>query len=535
MTLLQDPGAFEPYGLSHWLVLGLFGAGLAALVALGRRYRGTRTADALSRSLAAVLVAALVPLQVRSMLPGHFDLDYSLPLQLCDLSWLTAVWALWARARWAFALTYYWGLTLTSQALVTPALTGPDFFSEQFVAFWALHLLVVWAAVYLTWGLGMRPDWSSWSLAVAATVGWALAMVAFNAVAGTNYGFLNAKPPTGSLLDILGPWPWYLLTELCLGLAVEFAARMRGEPYAAGGIRSTVSATRQASDEQLAANLARLTGEMLRQGTTTVEVKSGYGLTVRDEARSLALAREVTEETTFLGAHVVPPEHADDAAAYVALVTGPMLAACAPFARWVDVFCELRGAFDAEAARAVLTAGMAAGLQPRVHANQLGHGPGVRLACELGAASADHCTYLDDADVQALADSGTVATLLPGAEFSTRSNYPDARRLLRAGVRVALATDCNPGTSYTSSMPFCIALAVREMGMSPAEALWSATAGGALALRRDDIGVLRPGARADFVVLTAPSYVHLAYRPGVPLVGQVWKDGRPVTPMQAVG
>jgi imidazolonepropionase len=310
--------------------------------------------------------------------------------------------------------------------------------------------------------------------------------------------------------------------------AAEFAARMSGQPYAAGGIRTTVAATRAATDEQLTANVARLVAEMRRQGTTTVEIKSGYGLTVADEARSLAVARGFTDETTFLGAHVVPPELADDPGAYVALVTGPMLEACAPHARWVDVFCE-RGAFDVDQARAVLTAGMAAGLMARVHANQLGPGPGVQLACELGAASADHCTHLDDADVAALHDSGTVATLLPGAEFSTRSPWPDARRLLDAGVTVALATDCNPGSSYTSSMPFCLALAVRDLRMTPAEALWSATAGGARALRRDDVGVLRVGARADLAVLDAPSYLHLAYRPGVPLVASVWKDGRPVT------
>lgn len=304
--------------------------------------------------------------------------------------------------------------------------------------------------------------------------------------------------------------------------AGEFAARMAGEPYRAGGIRATVAATRAASDARLTERTARLVAELTAQGTTTFEIKSGYGLTVEDERRSLRIARAFTPETTFLGAHVVPGEMTADA--YVALVTGPMLDACAPFARWVDVFCE-RGAFDADQARAVLSAGIRAGLGARVHANQLGEGPGVRLACELGAASADHCTHLTDADVAALADAGVVATLLPGAEFATRSPYPDARRLLDAGVTVALATDCNPGSSYTSSMPFCVALAVREMGMTPLEAVRAATRGGAAALRRDDVGTLRPGARADLVVLEAPSYVHLAYRPGVPLVAQVWRAG----------
>jgi imidazolonepropionase len=310
--------------------------------------------------------------------------------------------------------------------------------------------------------------------------------------------------------------------------AVEFDARMAGRAYEAGGIRTTVAATRAASDEELAANLARLVAEMRRQGTTTVEIKSGYGLTMRDEARSLALANQQTDETTYLGAHVVPTEFADDPAGYVELVTGEMLDACVPHARWVDVFCE-RGAFDADASRAVLTAGMKRGLQARVHANQLGPGPGVQLACELGAASADHCTYLTDADVEALASSRTVATLLPGVEFSTRSPYPDARPLLAAGVSVALATDCNPGSCFTSSMPFCIALAVRELRMTPAEAVWSATVGGATALRRTDIGRLIPGARADLAVLNAPSYVHLAYRPGVPLIAQTWLAGRPAS------
>lgn len=311
----------------------------------------------------------------------------------------------------------------------------------------------------------------------------------------------------------------------------EFAARMSGQAYTAGGIRTTVAATRAAADKDLLRTAQRLVDEMARQGTTTVEIKSGYGLSIVDEARSVRLAGELTDEVTFLGAHVVPPEYSERPEEYVDLVRGPMLTECAPHAKWVDVFCE-RGAFDADATRVILTAGIDAGLQPRVHANQLGPGPGVQLAVELDAASADHCTHLSDADVEALASSATVATLLPGAEFSTRSSYPDARRLVDAGVTVALATDCNPGSSYTTSMAFCIALAVREMHLTPAEALWSATAGGAAALRRDDVGSLRVGNRADLAVLEAPSYVHLAYRPGVPLVWRVWQAGLglPVSP-----
>lgn len=306
--------------------------------------------------------------------------------------------------------------------------------------------------------------------------------------------------------------------------AAEFEARMAGEKYAAGGIRSTVAATRAATDEELRARTHGFLAEMLAQGTTTVEIKSGYGLDVQTEARLVRLAAEVTEEVTFLGAHVVPAEYADRGDEYVDLVIGDMLDACAPYAKWIDVFCET-GAFTVAQSRRVLEAGIARGLRPRVHASQLGPGDGVQLAIELGAASVDHGTYLTDADVAALAASDTVLTLLPGVEFSTRHPYPDARRLIDAGVTVALACDTNPGSSFTSSMPFCIALAVREMGMTSAEAVRAATAGGAAALGRADIGVIAPGMRADVVLLNAPSIVHLAYRPGVPLVSQVWKDG----------
>lgn len=300
--------------------------------------------------------------------------------------------------------------------------------------------------------------------------------------------------------------------------ADEFEARMAGGSYEAGGIRRTVRLTRLASDEELHANAARLVAEARAQGTTTIEIKSGYGLTVADEERSVRLAATLTDEVTFLGAHVVP--EGIDRETYVDLVVGEMLDACAPHVRWIDVFCETE-AFTVEESRRILEAGIARGLGARVHVGQLGESGGVRLAVELAAASVDHCTFLSDDDVAALAGSDTVTTLLPGVEFSTRQPYPDARRLIDAGVTVALATDCNPGSSFTTSMPLCIALAVREMGMTPTEALRAATHGGARALRRNDIGHLRIGARADLVILDAPTYVHLAYRPGVPLVHRV--------------
>ena len=315
--------------------------------------------------------------------------------------------------------------------------------------------------------------------------------------------------------------------------AAEFSARMEGKPYSAGGIKTTVAATRAVSDEQLTENLRRLVAEMHASGITTFETKSGYGLSVEDEVRSLRIAAAHTDETTFLGAHVVPAEYAERGQSgvdeYVALVTGEMLAGAAEHAKWIDVFCD-RGAFDVDQAREILTAGAAAGLAPRIHANQLSNIGAIELAVELDCASADHCTHLSERDIELLAGSSTVATLLPGAEFSTRSPYPDARRLIDAGATVALATDCNPGSSYTTSMPFCIAVAVREMHMSPAEALWSATAGGAAALRRTDVGHLGLGAAADFVVLNAPSHQHLAYRPGVNLISQTWRNGKLIDP-----
>ena len=304
----------------------------------------------------------------------------------------------------------------------------------------------------------------------------------------------------------------------------EFRARMLGETYTAGGIAHTVEKTRAASDELLRSNAQSLLNEAYSTGTTTIEIKSGYGLTVNDERRSLEIAQGLTAETTFLGAHVVPVEYKKNPKDYVDLVTGPMLDAVLPFSKWIDVFCD-KGAFSVDDARTILKAGMAKGLLPRIHANQLQEGQGVRLGVELDAASVDHISHLSEKDIQALSKSKTVATLLPGAEFSTRSAYPDVRPLLEASITVALASDCNPGSSYTTSMAFIMAVAVREMHFSPEQALWSATMGGAKALRRDDIGHLFEGARANFSILNADSYIHLAYRPGVQLIEQVWRDG----------
>ena len=304
----------------------------------------------------------------------------------------------------------------------------------------------------------------------------------------------------------------------------EFRARMLGETYTAGGIAHTVEKTRAASDELLRSNAQSLLNEAYSTGTTTIEIKSGYGLTVNDERRSLEIAQGLTDETTFLGAHVVPVEYKKNPKDYVDLVTGPMLEAVLPFSKWIDVFCD-KGAFSPDDARTILKAGMAKGLLPRIHANQLQEGQGVRLGVELDAASVDHVSHLSEKDIEALSKSKTVATLLPGAEFSTRSAYPDVRPLLEASITVALASDCNPGSSYTTSMAFIMAIAVREMHFSPEQALWSATMGGAKALRRDDIGHLFEGARANFSILNADSYIHLAYRPGVQLIEQVWRDG----------
>lgn len=302
----------------------------------------------------------------------------------------------------------------------------------------------------------------------------------------------------------------------------EFEARMAGESYAAGGINVTVNATREATDEALEANLLRLIAEARRGGTTTLETKTGYGLTIADEVRSAQIAGRHVDAVTFLGAHLVPA--GSDPAEYLELVIGPMLQAVAPFVSAVDVFCET-GAFDEAASRRVLSAAHTAGLATRVHGNQLGHGPGVQLAVEYGSLSVDHVAFLSDDDIAALAGSRTVATVLPACDLSTRMPLAPARKLLDAGAQLAIATNCNPGTSYTSSMGFCVATAVLQMGLTIAEAVRAATLGGAVALGMHDVGVIRPGARADLQLLEAPSVTHLAYRPGMPLTSAVWRGG----------
>jgi imidazolonepropionase len=305
----------------------------------------------------------------------------------------------------------------------------------------------------------------------------------------------------------------------------EFAARMAGVPYSAGGIKVTMAATRASSSEDLKANAQSLITEMYEAGTTTVEIKSGYGLDVETEKRSVQVAAQLTDEVTYLGAHVVAPEFANDPDAYVDLVTGEMLNACAEYSKWIDVFCD-RGAFTGQQTKKILEAGISKGLLPRVHLNQLEQGDHIQMAVDLDCASADHLTYLTDQDIQTLARSQTVAGLVPACDFSTRApHYPRGRDLLDAGVSVSLSPDCNPGSSYTTNMPFSIALAVREMHLTVDEAIYAATMGGAKALRRNDVGHLSVGANADLVLLTAKNYIHLAYRPGVPLVQKVWKNG----------
>ncbi len=344
-------------------------------------------------------------------------------------------------------------------------------------------------------------------------------------------GDVAAAPSCDLVVDVAGACviPGFVDSHAHLMFAgsreQEFAARMAGVSYSAGGIKNTVSKTRAASDEELRSNAKKLIAELYQSGVTHFEIKSGYGLDVETELRSLKIAREFTEDTTFLGAHVVPQDQ--DPQRYVELVSTEMLSAVKPYAKWIDVFCD-QGAFDLAQTREVLQAGIAAGLRPRLHANQIADLGAISLAVELDCASVDHCTHISDADIELLANSNTVATLLPGAEFSTRSAYPDAKRLFAAGVTVALATDCNPGSSFTTSMPFCIAVAVRDMGFTIDQAVWSATRGGALALRDETRGTLRAGMRADFAILDAPNHLFLAYRPGVQLVAATYVGGKKV-------
>jgi imidazolonepropionase len=344
-------------------------------------------------------------------------------------------------------------------------------------------------------------------------------------------GQADAAPSCDSVVDVAGRCviPGFVDSHAHLMFAgsreQEFEARMAGVSYSAGGIKTTVAKTRAASDSELRDNAQKLISEFYQSGVTHFEIKSGYGLDTETEVRSLKIAREFTEDTTFLGAHVVPADQDPDA--YVELVSTTMLDAVQPYAKWIDVFCD-RGAFTLAQTRKVLEAGIAKGLLPRLHANQLENLGAIALAVELDCASVDHCTHLSDKDIEMLASSNTVATLLPGAEFSTRSTYPDAKKLFAAGVTVALATDCNPGSSFTTSMPFCIAVAVRDMGFTIDQAVWSATRGGALALRDSSRGTLSVGSKADFAILDAPNHLFLAYRPGVQLVASTYVAGKKV-------
>lgn len=309
--------------------------------------------------------------------------------------------------------------------------------------------------------------------------------------------------------------------------SAEFAARMAGESYSAGGINFTVEKTRAASDEELRANAKHLIAEMYSSGTTHFEIKSGYGLTAEDELRSLEIAREFTEEVTLMAAHVVPKEFEGNRSEYIDLILEDMLPSALGIAKFVDVFCET-GAFSLEESKQILEAAKALGFKTKIHANQLAQSKSLQLAQEIGVVSADHVTYFTDEDIRTLSDSNIVATLLPATEFSTNASYPDAKRLINAGVTVAIATNCNPGSSFTTSMPFCIAIAVREMNFSIEEAIWAATKGGALALGDNSRGSLQVGVKADFAILDAPSYVHLAYRPGVNLINATYKNGKVV-------
>jgi imidazolonepropionase len=315
----------------------------------------------------------------------------------------------------------------------------------------------------------------------------------------------------------------------------EFARRLTGESYrdiaaAGGGILSTVEATRAASEEALLEMAAKRVWTMIRGGTTTIEIKSGYGLDLETELRLLRVARRIGEElpvtvrTTFLGAHSVPPEYKSDRDGYVELVIKEMLPAVVGLADFCDVFVE-DGVFSVDEARTIFEAGKALGLPARVHAEQLSHLGGVALAADLGAASADHLDHVTPDDASALAEAGVTSVLVPGAAYTLGTPQPSGRMLWDAGCTVALATDCNLGTSYFETMGLVISLGVTQMGLTVDEAIWAATRGGALSLGLEGHGLVKEGSPADLVILDAPSPAHIPYRPASNLVQTVIKDG----------
>lgn len=319
----------------------------------------------------------------------------------------------------------------------------------------------------------------------------------------------------------------------------EFARRLAGESYtdiaaAGGGILATMESTRDADEDELFDLAVGRVWRMLRTGTTTLEVKSGYGLDLETELRQLRVARRlgealpVTVRTTFLGAHSVPPEYSSDRSGYVDLIVEEMLPAAAPLADYCDVFVE-ETAFSVDEARRILERGSELGLGARIHAEQLSHSGGARLAAELGAASADHLDHANESDARALADAGVAAVLVPGASYTLRSPQAPARMLADSGCTLALATDCNPGTSYFESMAPILSLGVVQMGLRVDEAITAATLGGARSLGFDDRGMVAEGAVADLAVLDAPSAAHLVYRPGANLVKQTFIGGVPVS------
>ena len=293
----------------------------------------------------------------------------------------------------------------------------------------------------------------------------------------------------------------------------DYVARMSGQKYATGGIKTTVAATRAATEDDLISHTKDLLRKCQSHGTTTIEIKSGYGLDVDTELKILKVAKTFTDETTFLGAHVIPAEFENNREGYIQLVKNEMLDVVTPYAKWIDVFCD-NGAFSVDEAREILQSGIAKGLKGRIHGNQLGDTGGAELAIEMNLASIDHATHVSNDTIAALAESNVVTTFLPGAEFFTKSSYPKVNLYFELGAKVALATDCNPGSSYLTSMPIVMSLAIREMGFTPAQALYAATAGGAAALQRSDIGHLQPGATADLVIWQAPTFEHIAYRMG---------------------